>query len=90
MRCFSVFDRKAGSYGLPVFYASIAEAVRSLTVAVNDTASKSALALFSADFDLFDVGEWNYDAGIINREEDTAKFIINLGSLKEVANGKQA
>lgn len=86
MKLFSLFDRKASSYGLPVFYPSSAEAIRSVTVAVNDSASKSAVALFSADFDLYELGDWDYSQGCITCEYAPA-FLLNLGSLKEVSHG---
>ena len=87
LKVFSLFDRKAGSFGQPVFHSHRAEAVRSITAAVNAPGAQSALALFPADFDLFECGEWSFDAGVIHRETDNADFVVNLGTLKEATNG---
>lgn len=84
---FSVFDRKAGSFNDPHPFKHRADAVRSFTQAVND--GKSSLCLYSGDYDLFEVGNFDPNVGCFLCE-DNPVFIVNLGSLKEVADATKA
>lgn len=87
MRAFSFFDRKAGSYGIPQFFSHTADAVRNLSILVNDPASNSALSKFSADFDLYSLGDWDAERGMIDQPEPPV-FLLNLATLKEAPNAQ--
>jgi hypothetical protein len=63
MKVFTIFDSKVGAYLNPFFMRSKGEAIRALTISVNN--SDHDFAKFPEDYTLFELGDY---------EEETAKF----------------
>lgn len=77
---FSVFDKKAGVYSTPFVSHSLATATRDFGSAVND--SSSQISKFASDYELFMVGEWDEDSGLIVSGSSPV-FVVAGSSLKE-------
>lgn len=73
MQVFSIFDQKAKVFNLPFFKHTAAEAERDFTAVVRDP--KSVPGQFPEDFDLYHVGEYDDQTGII-KSLDTPQHII--------------
>lgn len=63
MQIYSIFDKKAVSFGQPWPAPSIAEATRSVQVVASE--GKAMIAKFPADFALYQVGHWDQTTGCI-------------------------
>lgn len=64
MKYFTLFDRKSGAYSPEIFGCrSMPEAVRSVALACD--AGKGPVAKFPADFDLYQIGEFDSNAGVM-------------------------
>lgn len=61
LKCFSVYDRKAGTYGQPFALATRGVAMRTFESWVTDP--NSFFAKFPDDFELFEVGEFDTISG---------------------------
>lgn len=59
----SVFDRKVGSYGRPMFARAVGEAMRIFRDEVNRPAEDNILYKHPEDFDLFLVGKFDEETG---------------------------
>lgn len=72
---FSVYDTKAETYGMPVFFHTRAEAVRAL--AIQASKPGTALADFPGDFELWFIGK--YDEGMLYGESrDRIGSVLDL------------
>jgi len=64
MKYFSIFDKKSGAYNPHIFAAtSIPEAVRSIQMHMEE--GKGTLAKFPADYQLYLIGDFNPQDGIL-------------------------
>lgn len=63
IQIFSVYDKKAVAYNLPVFYHQKGQAIRAFQDAVTDP--QSPFNKHPEDFSIFHVGEWNDTTGVI-------------------------
>lgn len=61
----SVKDRAADAYGRPLFVPSVGLAIRSFTDEVNRDAPDNQMFHHSDDFDLFELGTFDDNTGII-------------------------
>lgn len=61
--CFSVKDRATDAYGSPMFMVATGQAVRSFTDEVNRDAADNQLFVHPDDFDLYELGSFDTDAG---------------------------
>ncbi len=73
---YSVFDSKVGAFLLPFFSRNRAVALRSFTTAVQDV--NSDFHRYAGDYTLFEIGEWEPEAGIYKPFE--AKLNLGLAS----------
>jgi hypothetical protein len=73
----SVKDRAADAFGRPMFVRSIGEAIRSFSDEVNRNAEDNQLFNHSDDFDLFELGEFDDNTGMI-QVHDQPK-LVSLG-----------
>lgn len=79
MLFFSLFDRKAGTYGEPFMRRHTADAVRSIQASVEDP--KSVLSRHAADFDLYLLSQFNPLTGLFDNLSEGG-FIANLATFK--------
>lgn len=82
----SVKDRAADAFGRPMFVRSIGEAIRSFSDEINRAAEDNQLYNHSDDFDLFELGEFCDNTGILKTHE--LPKLVSLG--KQVKIEKQA
>jgi len=61
----AVKDRAAGAFGRPFFVPSVGLAIRSFTDEVNRDADDNQMNRHSDDFDLYDLGIYDDETGII-------------------------
>lgn len=61
LRVFSIFDSKVGAYAQPFYSRTTAEAIRSVTEALNDP--QSTLSKYPHDFILFDLATYDDQTG---------------------------
>ena len=73
----TVKDRAADAFGRPMFVRSIGEAIRSFSDEVNRKADDNQLCNHSDDFDLFELGEFDDNTGLMTLH-DTPK-LVSLG-----------
>lgn len=67
LKMFAVFDTKAAAFMTPFFSQNVGLALRSFTHMARDP--NSYMHAFPADFILFELGEFDGDAGVINPHE---------------------
>lgn len=72
MRLYSILDRKAGTYGAVMMAPNDGMMVRSLK---EHTAPNHTLYRFCEDFDLYEVGSFDENGGVI---ESSIRFVCNL------------
>lgn len=77
MKVFSIYDSKAEAYMQPFFSQNKGTAIRSFADAAQQ--EEGQFAKHSADYTLFEVGEWDEDTGTMM----PAKANINLGTALE-------
>lgn len=61
----SIHDSKAEAFSQPMFFQAVGQALRSFIDAVTENDPKSNLANHSADFNLFQIGEFDDQTGVI-------------------------
>lgn len=71
MQVFSIHDKKSGNYSTPQFYENSVHAMRALGILANDP--NTTVHIYSEDFELFHIGEWNTDDGKVKMFD---KFIF--------------
>ena len=59
----SIFDRKVGSYGRPIFCRALGEGMRIFRDEVNRPAEDNILFKHPEDFDLYHVGSFDEESG---------------------------
>jgi len=74
-KIYNVYDSKADTWGMPLFFDCRANALRSLGEAVNKIADDNQLSKYPADFTFFEIGEYDRESGLISAYE----VKINLG-----------
>lgn len=79
----SVFDRKARTYGPPMVFGNVELAQRMARSLMEQRGSQSDLEKYPEDFDLFYIGEFDQDTGLITRI-DAPKFLFTFADLLEV------
>ena len=84
MLLFAVKDVKAGIFLQPFSALSNAEAMRQVTMAADD--SKTTLHQFPTDFELFTLGSYNQESGLILSSVFHLENVSNL-IRKAAANG---
>jgi hypothetical protein len=82
LKCFTVYDNKAGAYMQPFYTQSRGQALRSFADTANDQAS--TISRHAGDFTLFQIGEFN---------DEDASFVdglhVNLGCAIEFKDNPQ-
>lgn len=79
MMLVSIKDTKSLSFGRPAPAVNKDVAIRDVKILVNDNQS-TLISKFPEDFELWQVGEFHEDTGILDSK---LEVICNLGSLKE-------
>nr|WAE43789.1 MAG: nonstructural protein [Microviridae sp.] len=74
-KIYNVYDSKAESWGMPLFYDCRANALRSLQECVNANDEKNQISKYPADFTFFEIGSYNQQTGSFELYETK----INLG-----------
>jgi len=74
-KIYNVYDSKAETWGMPLFYDCRANAIRSLGEAVNKNTEDNQIAKYPADFTFFEIGEYDRETGSITSYETK----VNLG-----------
>lgn len=80
----SLKDTATQVFGTPFFVHAPAQAVRSLRDAVNDKEAKSDIARHPADFELYDIGEFNELDGTLTAR-NVPVFVCRAKDLQESA-----
>lgn len=62
---YSLYDEKTETWSNPFIHASLGDAIRSFTDAINDTNPQSLLVAHPEDFTLFHVGDFNEIDGVV-------------------------
>lgn len=73
----TVKDRAADAFGRPMFVRSIGEAIRSFSDEVNRKAEDNQLYNHSDDFDLFELGEFDDNTGLMSLHDQPK--LVSLG-----------
>jgi hypothetical protein len=73
----TVKDRAADAYGRPMFVRSIGEAIRSFSDEVNRQAEDNQLYNHSDDFDLYELGEFDDNTGLMSLHDQPK--LVSLG-----------
>lgn len=73
----TVKDRAADAFGRPMFVRSIGEAIRSFSDEVNRKADDNQLYNHSDDFDLFELGEFDDNTGLMSLHDQPK--LVSLG-----------
>lgn len=82
MRLFSLLDKKSGSYGGILIAASdghVGRIVQERFAGSGDTVEK-----YPSDFDLYDLGEYDTESGLIT---PCTRFVVNLAVLLPAKEG---
>lgn len=82
-KLFSIRDTKSGHFGKPIVAPHQAPLIREFTEAVNDP--KTIYSKFPADFDLYEVGDFDQNTGLLIPLKNP-NHIINLTTLKKEEN----
>ena len=77
---FAVRDRATDQYGTPMFLISRGQAIRSFSDEVNRKAQDNQLNQHPEDFDLYQLGEYDTDAGTF-RTDTPAQVAIGKDQL---------
>ncbi len=75
---FTVYDRKSEAHGVPVFFRTVGEAERALSIQAAQPGGP--LCDFPGDFDLCLVGEYDQESGLVVGKES----IVVLGSVLDL------
>ncbi len=73
----TVKDRAADAFGRPMFVRSIGEAIRSFSDEVNRKDADNQLYNHSDDFDLFELGEFDDNTGLMTLHDQPK--LVSLG-----------
>lgn len=73
----TVKDRAADAFGRPMFVRSIGEAIRSFSDEINRKADDNQLFNHSDDFDLFELGEFDDNTGLMTLHDQPK--LVSLG-----------
>jgi hypothetical protein len=73
----TVKDRAADAFGRPMFVRSIGEAIRSFSDEVNRKSDDNQLYNHSDDFDLFELGEFDDNTGLMTLHDQPK--LVSLG-----------
>lgn len=68
-KVFSIWDETAELYSQPIVSQNAGTAIRSFIKAVNDGDPTNNLGRFPHSFQLFEIGTWNDETGIIEMHE---------------------
>lgn len=74
-KIYNVYDSKAETWGMPLFFDCRANALRSFGEAVNNISDDNQISKYASDFTFFEIGEYDREIGVITMYESK----INLG-----------
>lgn len=77
---FTIYDRAASIYGTPFYSHNKQTALRSVAAEINRDDPSSTLASSPADFDLYELGEYDQDTGRFETF-DTPQFVFSCTQL---------
>lgn len=80
---FSVYDTKAETFGNPFFAVNSAVATRMFAAAVQDR--ETPVGRNPEDFDLYQVGVWNPEVGVVIGGDTPIHVVKALSLTKQVA-----
>ena len=83
LKSFTIRDIKGELYNTPFFQRSHGEAERNFTALVND--GKSTISQYPEDYDLFWVGEFDDQTGLL-KPLDAPKHVASATSVKKPLN----
>jgi len=81
MNVYAIFDRKAQKYGPIQLELNHFTVQRALSQVVNGDPNQSLLAKFTEDYDLYQVGSYDDQTGILTSK---IEFVCNLIQIKDV------
>lgn len=84
MQIFAVKDTKALKFNTPFFHLNPQTATRAFSMDVNRPDEANVLYTNPEDFELYSIGEYDTDRGVIRATEP--QFLVNAASLKREAN----
>lgn len=77
-KIFAIYDRKSQIYRFPNFYRNEGQAARSLLQACTDL--QTEIGRFPADFELYELGSWDDERGILYSIEKPI-FVVSAQTL---------
>lgn len=80
-------DNKASTFLTPFCSTSTADAMRSLDQAVNDPKKTSQLSMYPSDFDLYLLGKFDQEKGLII-PATTPEFVVGASSFVKLTEVK--
>lgn len=80
IKVYSIFDKKAETYGPPFFMLKEQMAVRAFSDISNDMSTM--LSKHPEDYELYEIGEYNDNTADI--KQNSKRFIVNALSVKRV------
>lgn len=69
MKIYSIYDKASKTYQTPWVANHDVQAIREITRAVNDARPENMLYVHTKDFELYNIGEFNPDTGVITPDE---------------------
>lgn len=90
LQCYAIKDEKTGGFFAPFFSQHVAHALRSVTIAAQD--SQSQLHRFAEDYSVWRMFSWDESSGFAVDVDEGPQHIVNVVSLlnmnKESSNVK--
>lgn len=83
VKIYTVYDMKTESYHRPQVFRNDADAIRTMSLIVNDSNNESLLALSPTDFVLYRIGSFDDETGfIVSGEHELAVQLQSLVKVK--------
>ncbi|QXP08180.1 MAG: nonstructural protein [Arizlama microvirus] len=79
---YSVYDKKAFAFNIPLFMPTEQTILRRLSLTINNATSENVLYYHTEDFALYHIGTFNDNSGVFT-PDSTPKFITELAVLKK-------
>lgn len=83
MMLYSVRDLKVGKYGIPFIMDNDMTAIRSFLLSLADVTHPSPMTAFPMDFELFQVGEFDFVTGQVIPLSEGPRFVASAGSCQD-------
>lgn len=83
MMLYAVRDLKVGKYGSPFIMDNDMTATRSFLLSLSDVTHPSVMTAFPMDFELFQVGDFDFVTGQVTPLSEGPRFVASAGSCQD-------